>query len=108
MDGETSSTKIDKLNHSNYHFWKIRVQHILTLKDLDDFLEEDPLVQTYSNTAEFLQWKKKDRKAQAIIGLTLSDDLLENVREVSTTKEMWLAIKNVFERHTLLNKLSAR
>ncbi len=47
-------------------------------------------------------------KVQAIIGLTLSDELLENVREVETTKAMWTAIKNVFERHTLLNKLSAR
>jgi len=51
---------------------------------------------------------KKDRKAQAIIGLTLSDDLLENVRDVTTTKEMWSCIKDIFERHTLLNKLSAR
>ena len=47
-------------------------------------------------------------KAQAIIGLTLSDDLLENVREVETTKAMRTAIKNVLERHTVLNKLSAR
>ncbi len=46
--------------------------------------------------------------AQAIIGLTLSDDILENLREVKTAKEMWQAIKNVFERHTLLNKFAAR
>jgi len=41
MDGESSTTKIDKLNYSNYHFWKIRVQHVLTLKDLEHFLDED-------------------------------------------------------------------
>lgn len=109
MDGDSSSSaKIDKLNHSNYHFWKIRVQHVLTLKDLENFLEEDPPHENESRPEELYQWKKHDKKAQAIIGLTLSDDLLENVREVETTKEMWLAIKNVFERHTLLNKLSAR
>ncbi len=101
---ENSSTKIEKLNPSNYHFWKIRIQHILTLKDLEHFLDEDPP----TSGTELLSWRKKDKKAQAIIGLTLSDELLENVREVETTKAMWTAIKNVFERHTLLNKLSAR
>ncbi len=34
--------------------------------------------------------------------------MLENVRESKSAKEMWTAIKNVFERHALLNKLSAR
>ncbi len=38
--------------------------------------------------AKITQWKRRDRKAQAIIGLTLSDDLLENVREVKSAKEM--------------------
>jgi hypothetical protein len=30
------------------------------------------------------------------------------VREASSAKQMWTSIINVFERHTLLNKLSAR
>lgn len=47
------------------------------------------------------------KKAQAIIGLSLSDELLENVEEVRSPKGMWLIIKNVFEHHTLLNILSA-
>ena len=80
---------------------------MLTLKDLEKFLEEDPPVENFAMSNEIPQWKK-DKKAQAIIGLTLSDDLLENVREVQTSKEMWLAIKNIFERHALLNKLSTR
>ncbi len=108
MDSEMSSTEIEKLDHSNYHFWKIRVQHVLALKDLEDFLVDDPPLAGDSSTALVETWKKRDKKAQAIIGLTLSDDLLDNVRDVNTTKEMWLTIKNVFERHTLLNKLSAR
>lgn len=103
MESE-SQTKIEKLDNSNYHFWKIRVQHVLALKDLDDFLEDNPP----TVASEIAQWKKRDKKAQAIIGLSLSNDLLENVREVKTTKQMWETIKNVFERHTLLNKLSAR
>ncbi len=41
MESETSSTKIDKLNYSNYHFWKIRIVHNLTLKDLENFLDDE-------------------------------------------------------------------
>jgi hypothetical protein len=104
MESEHSSNKIEKLNSNNYHSWKIRIQHVLTLKDLEDFLVED----SPTDTSNASTWIKKDKKAQAIIGLSLSDELLENVREVKTCKEMWMTIKNVFERHTLLNKLSAR
>ena len=108
MDSENSSSKIEKLTNTNYHFWKIRIVHILTLKDLENYLEDEAPSPETSKPDEIARWKKGDKKAQAIIGLTLSDDLLENVREVETTRAMWVAIKNVFERHTLLNKLSAR
>ena len=106
MESETSTTRIDKLDHSNYHFWKMRFEHLLILKDLENFLHEDPPNST--DLAAIFLWHKKDKKAQAIIGLSLSNDLLESVRDVKTTKEMWVAIRNVFERHTLLIKLSAR
>ena len=71
---------------------------------MEDFLVEDPP----TAAAEIPAWTKKDRKPQAIIGLNLSNDLLENVRDVTSAKDMWTSIKNVFERHTLLNKLAAR
>lgn len=39
---------------------------------------------------------------------SLSDKLLENIRDVASAKQMWTAIRNVFEHHTLLNKLPTR
>ena len=108
MESESSTAKIDKLDNSNYHYWKIRIEHLLILKDLENFLYDDPPSVDTSTAAQIASWKKKDKKAQAIIGLSLSNDLLENVRDVTSTKDMWISIKNVFERHTLLNKLSAR
>ena len=79
MESDSASTEIEKSNNSNYHFWKMRVQHVLTLKDLENFLEEDPPVENGPMPNEISQWKKKDKKAQAIIGVTLSDDLLVEV-----------------------------
>jgi len=105
MESELSSSKIDKLTHDNYYAWKQRIVHLLALRDLDEHIDDDP---PSDDSTSFHTWRKKDRKAQAIIGLTLSDELLENVRECHTAKEMWTAIMNVFERHTLLNKLAAR
>lgn len=103
MDFEPLSSMIDKLNATNFHAWKQKMHHILALKDLSDLIEDDPHIGT-----ELVIWKKKDIKGQAIIGLTLSDELLENVREVTSTTEMCHKICDAFERHTLLNKFSAR
>ncbi len=96
------SSKIDKLNTTNFHAWKQKIKHLLALKDLVDFIIDD-IPQTFD-----VSWSKKDAKAQAIIGLSLSDEMLENVREATSAKDMWNTICNVFERHTLLNKLAAR
>ncbi len=100
----SSATKIEKLNDSNFHFWKQKIVLLLALKDLDDLIEKD----APSEKDKDDDWDKKDRRARAIIGLSLSDEHLEHVRDVKTAKEMWKAITDVFERHTLLNELYAR
>ena len=94
-----------KLNDSNFHAWKQKIQLLLASKDLDEIIEDD---EPDLNELEFKTWQRKDKKAQACIGLTLSDSMLENVRECETAKEMWETICDVFEKHTLLNKLAAR
>ena len=104
MESDSSSFKTVQLKESNYHAWKIRIEHVLTLKGLKKYIVEDPPTESTAIGA----WIEKDSKTQAIIGLSLSEELLENVRDVGSTKSMWKAIKNVFERHTLLNMLSAR
>ena len=52
--------------------------------------------------------REKGRKAQALVDLSLSDHILESTREVKSCYEMWKIICDIFEHHTLLNKLSAR
>ena len=43
-----------------------------------------------------------------MIGLSLSDEHLSHVKDATSAKHMWTCIKDLFERHTLLNKLAAR
>ena len=57
---------------------------------------------------DYKQWLRGDNEAKAILGLLLSDEHLEHVRDFETVKAMWEAIQNVFERQTLLNKRAAR
>ena len=97
------STKIEK-HENNFYSWKQKIVFILALKDLDGFIEDKPP----TDTDELAKWQKNERKTRAIIGLSLSDEHHEHVRDVKTAKGMWRAIMDVFERHTLLNKLSAR
>eukprot|EP00171_Calliarthron_tuberculosum_P021821 IDg21821t1 len=106
MDSEASgSMKVEKLNETSFHAWKHKIQLLLAWKELDEHIEDDSPTR---ETSEFPTWCRRDKRAMVCIGLSLSDALLENVREASTAKEMWTLITNVFERHTLLNKLSAR
>ena len=85
--------KIDKLNDSNYHAWKQKIVLLLSSKDLDVLIEERPP----NHIAELAKWKKKYPKARAVIGLSLSDQHLEHVRDIATANEMWTTIVNVTE-----------
>ena len=101
-ESESLTAEIEKLANSNYHYSKIQIENPLIFKDLKNFLYHDPPIADTSTAAQIVSWRKKDKKAQAIIGRSLSNDLLENVRDVTSTKDMWISIKNVFEVHTLV------
>ena len=99
-----SGVKIEKLGEDNFHVWKQKVELLLALKDLDEHLEST----RPTDGEELSAWKKKDAKARAVIGLTLSDEHLDHVRDTDSASEMWKAICDVFQRKTLLNRINAR
>lgn len=81
MEPNTSAMKIEKLNNEDYHSWKILIEAILTLKDLDDNLYEDKTLVTESlegaasmaADANLEKWIRKDRKANAFLKMSLTD-----------------------------------
>ncbi|CDF34864.1 unnamed protein product [Chondrus crispus] len=105
--GGGGSIRIDKLTDSNFYVWKQKIQLLLALRDVDQYIVEGR-VPSEERAEERKKWIRGDSKAKALIGLSLSDEHLEYVRDVDTAHDMWEAIVNVFERHTLLNKLAAR
>lgn len=49
-----------------------------------------------------------DWKAQHVIGLSLSDEPVENVNDLSSLRKMRNTVSRIFERYTLLSKLGAQ
>lgn len=98
--------QLEKLREDNFHVWKHRIELVLGLRDLDDVITDPPPKD--ESTDEYKLWKKRDKKAKGIIALSISDDHLEQVQHADTAMEMWKFISDIFEKQTLLNKISAR
>jgi coenzyme F420-reducing hydrogenase delta subunit len=108
QDGSFGGFKIEKLTASNYHTWKQKIELVLAFRELDEVGFNIGSTIVMVDAAAAAEFRKKDAKVKAVIGLTLSDEHLEHVRGAESAAEMWLAIKNVFQRTSLLNKLAAR
>jgi coenzyme F420-reducing hydrogenase delta subunit len=106
--GSFGGFKIDKLTASNYHTWKQKIELVLAFRELGEVVFNIGSTNVMLDAAAAAEFRKKDDKAKAVIGLTLSDEHLEHVRGAESAAEMWLAIKNFFQRISLLNKLAAR
>lgn len=106
MSSSYCSLKTDNLRNNNFHAWKHIVELVLSLYELDEYLDDTPPPSLKSS--DYLSWIKCYREAKAIIVITLSDNHLEQVQQASSALAMWNLICDIFEKHTLLNKLAAR
>ncbi len=106
METESSSIKIEKLYDSNFHIWKVKIKMVLSLRELDNLLDENN--PPNPDHASYAAWIVKDKKARAPIGLSLSNSHFEQVQHSSSAKSMWNLICDIYERHTLLNQLAAQ
>jgi transposase InsO family protein len=98
----TMSEKLpfNKFDGKNFHLWKFRMQMVLEEKELWEVVEEGKAA---GDTEE-----KKDRKAKAIICLSLEDNQLMIVKSASSAKEAWDKLERHYERKGLANKLFLR
>lgn len=101
--------RMEKLTENNFHSWKQKIELVLGHRGVDEMIDKHLCpAKPAAESEELLKWLKKDKTARMTIGLTLSDEMLKNVSLTTTALEMWQEICNVHQRHTLLNKLSAR
>ena len=81
---------------------------ILGHREVDDMIDPILCRPPPEDPEALSKWTRKDKTARMAIGISLSDEMLKNVRHTTTALEMWQEICNVHQRHTLLNKLAAR
>ena len=93
-------SRITKLNNGNYQIWKFKVELLLTKDDVWSAVSEAP-PERISN-----EWRKKDEKARATIGLLVEDNQLHLITRQGTAREMWIALKNYHQKSTLSNKVN--
>lgn len=105
MESSDSLPRIDKVSDDKFHAWKQKIILLLSLKDLQKIIAPEPIP---TNIEVLETWKKQDGKAMVLIGVSLSDNHLGHVGGTTGTRDLWKYIMDVFERHTLLNKISAR
>ena len=108
MESNTSGIRIEKLDYSNFHSWKQKMELILGHREVDEMIDSELCPPRPTDPEELSKWLRKDKTARMAIGITLSDEMLKNVTHTTTALEMWQEICNVHQRHTLLNKLAAR
>lgn len=96
MDNDT--IKIDKLNSEDqWTTWKFQVRLSLIAADVFDIVngvEERPA----TGESTLAAWKKKDAKAQRIIGMTVGSAQITHIRICTSAKDMWDKLHTVFEQ----------
>lgn len=105
----SAGVRMEKLTETNFHSWKQKIELVLGHRGVDEMIDARLCPEKPPEEGdELVKWLKKDKTARMTVGLTLSDEMLKNVSLTTTALEMWTEICNVHQRHTLLNKLSAR
>ena len=52
-----------------------------------------------------VEWVEMDEKAASAFHLNLGDEVIHNILEVKTTKEVWEKLESLYMRKNLTNKL---
>ena len=96
--------KTEKFDGEGWHMWRHKMEMVLVTSDLWDIVTgEETMPESEEDGTRITEWKKRDRKAQAEISLHLSDSQLPLVMRLKTSKDMWDALNNQYERKSMQN-----
>ena len=89
----------------NFISWKHRILLILEENDLLHYVKEDTLEPKEEAKAKY---KKNMAKAKIILFDSIKDHLIPHVSELKTPKEMFKALRRLYERKNTNRKLLLR
>ena len=80
---ESSQPRINKFDGTNFHAWKFKMQMVLEEWDLWEVVSGEVKAEQCTNALDQATYKRKSRKAMAIICLAMEDSQLPLVRSAS-------------------------
>ena len=96
---------IEKLDSSNWMTWKFQIKHLLLAKDLWGFIDGTEVLQDDASAQQRADFIKRSQKAFSTMVMSVSSSQLYLITSYEEPRRAWTALKNHFERDTLVNKL---
>ncbi|KAJ8552617.1 hypothetical protein ON010_g9928 [Phytophthora cinnamomi] len=88
----TTTSRINKFDGTNFHTWKFKMAMVLEERDLWEVTSGEIKLEHCATTLDQTTFKRKSRKALAIICLAMEDSQLPLVR---SAKELRLQIEEI-------------
>ena len=96
---------IEKLDSSNWMTWKFQIKHLLLAKDLWGFIDGTEVLQDDASAQQRADFNKRSQKVFSTMIMSVSSSQLYLITSYEEPRRAWTALKNHFERDTLVNKL---
>jgi hypothetical protein len=100
MAREEGKIGIEKFDGTDFAYWKMQIEDIIYGKDLHQPLLGEQLDDMYDS-----EWALLDRKALAVIRLSLSKSVAHNVVKEKTTTGLMAALSSMYEKPLANNKV---
>ncbi|KAK1430235.1 hypothetical protein QVD17_12833 [Tagetes erecta] len=97
---DDGKVQIEKFNGTDFSWWKMQINALLVQKDL-----EVVLTWVKPGKLELEDWESKDKKARAVITLSLSKNVAFNIMKETTASGMMKALSNMYEKPSAANKV---
>ncbi|KAG2758708.1 Retrovirus-related Pol polyprotein from transposon TNT 1-94 [Phytophthora cactorum] len=104
----TATARINKFDGTNFHTWKFKMQMVLEERELWEVTSGEVKLEHCQTAADQALFRKKSRKALAIVCLAMEDSQLPLVRSAKDAHDAWSRLKGHFEKKSLANKLFLR
>ena len=105
---DASTTRISKFDGTNFHAWKFKMQMVLEERDLWEVTSGEVKAEHCQTSLDQATFKRKSRKAMAVICLAMEDSQLPLVRSAKGAFDAWSKLEDHFEKKSLANKLFLR
>ncbi|KAF1318440.1 Gag-pol polyprotein, partial [Globisporangium splendens] len=105
---DSTASRINKFDGTNFHTWKFKMQMVLEERELWEVVSGEIKLEHCQTESDQAVYRKKSRKALAIICLALEDSQLPLVRSASGAHDAWSKLEAHFEKKSLANKLFLR